>query len=62
MTKYSFGQKRVMHSFCPKCGTAIGCKSGDPNFFADNRAINVRTLQGVDLDKLKLRKVNGRAS
>jgi hypothetical protein len=41
MTLYSFGPKRVAHSFCPTCGTSIGGKSLDPNFFADNRAINV---------------------
>lgn len=42
------------------CGTAIGGKSADPNFFADNRAVNVRTLKDIDIDKLKLRKVDGR--
>lgn len=60
MTQYKFGQERVVHSFCPTCGTAIGGKSSDPNFFADNRALNVRTLKDVDVDKLKLRKVDGR--
>lgn len=62
MTNYTFGKERIVHSFCPKCGTAIGGKSGDPKFFADNRALNVRTLKGVDVDNLKLRKVNGRNS
>ena len=61
MTLYKFGQERVVHSFCPTCGTAISGKSNDPNFFADNRAVNVRTLKGVDIDKLKLRKVDGRS-
>ncbi|RVX67632.1 hypothetical protein B0A52_08161 [Exophiala mesophila] len=60
MTHYAFGPKRVVHSFCPVCGTSIGGKSNDPNFFADNRAVNVRILKGVDVDSLKLRKVNGR--
>jgi hypothetical protein len=35
--------------------------SNDPNFFADNRAINVRTLKGVDIENLKLRKADGRS-
>lgn len=61
MTPYKFGLERVVHSFCPTCGTAIGGKSADPNFFSDNRAVNVRTLKGVDIDKLKLRKVDGRS-
>ncbi|KIW60811.1 hypothetical protein PV05_00998 [Exophiala xenobiotica] len=64
MTSYVFGKERIAHSFCPTCGTSIGGKSTDPNFFADNRAVNVRTLQNldVDVDSLKLRKVDGRAS
>ncbi|KAK7905554.1 hypothetical protein LTR67_000277 [Exophiala xenobiotica] len=63
MTSYAFGKERIAHSFCPTCGTSIGGKStGD--FFADNRAVNVRTLQNLDvnIDSLKLRKVDGRAA
>jgi len=62
MTTYTFGKEIIAHSFCSACGTSIGGKSTDPNFFADNRAVNVRTLKGLDVDSLKLRKVNGRAS
>lgn len=35
--------------------------SNDPNFFQDNRAVNVRTLKNVDVDKLNLRKVDGKS-
>lgn len=41
MTTYTFGPERIAHTFCPTCGTNIGGKSTDPNFFADNRALNV---------------------
>lgn len=41
MTSYSFGPERIAHSFCPTCGTSVSGKSTDPNFFADNRAVNV---------------------
>ncbi|KIW99923.1 uncharacterized protein Z518_10851 [Rhinocladiella mackenziei CBS 650.93] len=61
LTTYTFGKERIAHSFCSICGTSIGGKSTDPNFFADNRAVNVRTLKGIDIDDLKLRKVNGRS-
>jgi len=61
LTDYTFGPERICHSFCPTCGTSIGGKSTDPNFFADNRAVNIRTLKGVDIDSLKLRKVDGRS-
>lgn len=57
----SAGKERIDHTFCSVCGTSIGAMSNDPNFFADNRAINVRTLKGVDVEKLKLRKVDGRS-
>ncbi|OQV03014.1 hypothetical protein CLAIMM_08115 isoform 2 [Cladophialophora immunda] len=60
LTTYTFGKERIAHSFCSTCGTSIGGKSTDPNFFADNRALNVRTLKGVDVEALKLRKVDGR--
>ena len=61
MTQYKFGLEQVAHFFCPNCGTAIGAKSNDPAFFQDNRAVNVRTLRNVDIDKLKLRKVDGKS-
>ena len=60
MTKYTFGQERVGHYFCGTCGTSMGAKSTDPNFFSANRAVNIRTLKGVDIDSVKLRKVDGR--
>jgi hypothetical protein len=60
LTTYTFGKERIDHSFCSVCGTSVCAMSNDPNYFADNRAINVRTLQGVDLEKLRLRKADGR--
>lgn len=42
MTSYTFGKNRIAHTFCSTCGTSIGGKSTDPNFFGDNRAVNVR--------------------
>lgn len=41
MTSYTFGKERIAHTFCSTCGTSVGGKSTDPNFFADNRAVNV---------------------
>jgi len=61
MTTYRFGPEKIDHSFCSVCGTSICAMSNDPNFFADNRAINVRTLKDVDFEKLNLRKVDGRS-
>ena len=61
MTSYTFGPEKIAHFFCSNCGTSIGAKSTDPNFFADHRAVNVRTLKGLDVDALKLRKVDGKS-
>jgi len=61
MTSYTFGPERIAHTFCTVCGTSIGGKSTDPKFFADHRAVNVRTLKDVDVEALKLRKVDGRS-
>lgn len=41
MTTYTFGPERIAHSFCSTCGTSMCAKSTDPNFFANNRAMNV---------------------
>ena len=41
LTTYTFGKGVIAHTFCSICGTSIGGKSTDPNFFADNRALNV---------------------
>lgn len=41
MTQYTFGPARIAHTFCNVCGTSIGGKSNDPNFFQNNRALNV---------------------
>lgn len=59
LTGYSFGPARVIHSFCPVCGTSIGGKSNEGTF-ADYRALNVRAMRGVDIDKLNYRAVDGR--
>jgi hypothetical protein len=56
----TFGKERIDHSFCSVCGTSVCAMSNDPGYFQDNRAINVRTLKGVEIDGLKLRKANGR--
>lgn len=59
MTGYTFGPAKIMHFFCPTCGTSLGGKSTE-GVFANNRAVNVRTLRGVDIESLKLRKLDGR--
>ena len=62
LTTYRFAAGKIDHSFCSVCGISIGCKSNEKGGpFGNNRAINVRTLKGVEeLEGLRIRKVDGR--
>ncbi|PTL77076.1 GFA family protein [Vitiosangium sp. GDMCC 1.1324] len=60
LTDYQFGKKHIHHEFCPGCGVRPFSRGTAP----DGRAvyaINVRCLDGVDLDALKVTKVDGRS-
>ncbi|KAF9025571.1 hypothetical protein BDZ89DRAFT_1068215 [Hymenopellis radicata] len=57
---YTFGQGRLVHDFCPKCGTSIFGTSMLPGAFEGMKGINVRTFDHVDLNSLTLKKVDGK--
>ncbi|KAL9006244.1 MAG: hypothetical protein Q9188_001016 [Gyalolechia gomerana] len=57
---YYFNDKRAEHKFCGNCGSSIWV---DPhgNFGEhDMVIINVRMLQGIELDQLKIKAVDGK--
>lgn len=57
---YQFNKKNIHHLFCTTCGVrSFGHGKGPDG--SEMYAINVRTLDGVDLDALKIQKVNGKA-
>jgi hypothetical protein len=57
---YQFNKKRIHHLFCTTCGVrSFGHGKGPDG--SEMFAINVRTLDGVDLDALQVKKVDGRA-
>jgi hypothetical protein len=60
LTDYQFGRKRIHQLFCSRCGVRSFSRgplpSGD-----EVAAVNVRCLDGVDLDALPVRKYDGRA-
>ncbi|KAJ7510683.1 Mss4-like protein [Mycena galericulata] len=62
--EYTFGSRETYHGFCGICGVAIcerfvqvGVDDGD-----NRMAVNVRTMNGVDLAALKITMFNGKAS
>ena len=60
MSTYLFNKHVIRHRFCPSCGIhPFGegvAPSGD-----EIAAINVRCLEGVELETLKVKHFNGRA-
>ncbi|KAH7123542.1 Mss4-like protein [Dendryphion nanum] len=61
-TTYTFGPKhKVAHYFCPSCGTSCFCKSLDPGFFANMKAVNVRMFKDVEFKSLHLKFMDGKS-
>ncbi len=59
MTEYQFNKHVVHHLFCATCGIQSFAKGKGPNG-KETAAISVRCLDEVDLDSLKIKKVDGR--
>lgn len=57
---YSFGFKRMNHYFCGTCGASCMVRSKDPDFFPGMTCVNVRMLQGVELEDLKRKPGDGK--
>jgi hypothetical protein len=60
LTDYQFGRKNIHHTFCSRCGV----KSFARGTGQDGKpivAVNVRCLEDIDLDKVEVRRFNGRA-
>jgi hypothetical protein len=57
---YTFNKHVIKHRFCPNCGIHPYAEGVDPK---GNRmaAINVRCLEGVDIDSIPMTHFNGRA-
>jgi len=58
-TDYQFNKKNIHHLFCKTCGVrSFGHGTGPDG--THMYAVNVRALDGVDLEKLKVQKVDGK--
>ena len=60
LTEYRFNRHRIGHLFCTTCGVqAFGRGSGQDG--SEMVAVNIRSLDGVDLDALERKAIDGRS-
>ena len=59
-TDYQFNTKNIHHLFCSTCGVRSFAQGTGPDG-QPMVAINVRSLDGVDLDALQVTKVDGKS-
>jgi hypothetical protein len=57
---YQFNKHKIHHLFCTNCGIKPFAKGIGPGG-QEMRAINVRCLEGVDVDSLTVQKVDGKS-
>ncbi|KAB8073044.1 Mss4-like protein [Aspergillus leporis] len=57
---YRFGSEQVPHYFCGNCGTSVYARSTIPGL-SHIVALNVRTVPGVEIESLKIKKMDGRS-
>jgi hypothetical protein len=60
LTKFEFNKHVIEHQFCSTCGIQSFAIGTHPKTGAKMAAINVRCLDGVDVDAFTVRKVDGR--
>jgi len=59
LTEYRFNKQIINHNFCKICGIkSFACGIGRQG---EMRAINVRCLDGVDLERLNVMKFDGKS-
>ena len=61
LTKFVFNKNMIQHQFCSTCGIQSFALGTQPKTGAKMAAINVRCLDGVDVDAFKVKRVDGRS-
>jgi hypothetical protein len=62
LTTYEFNRHLIQHKFCSTCGIQSFAFGTNPKTGDQMAAVNVRCLDGVDVDTLKVHKVDGRSA
>lgn len=57
LTDYQFYKHKITHRFCSVCGKQSFAEGDGPD--GPTRAVNLRCVPEVDLDALKIKKVDG---
>ena len=57
---YTFNKHAIQHRFCTQCGTQPFAYGRNPKDGSEMVAVNIRCLDGVDLDAVERVPVNGR--
>jgi hypothetical protein len=60
LSDYQFGRHVIHHLFCRTCGIKAFAR-GKSSDGSDTVAVNVRCLEGVELDQLTIQNFDGRA-
>ena len=60
MATYTFNKHVIRHHFCPTCGIHPFAEASDPKG-KPMAAINVRCLEGIDLEAVAVKHFDGRA-
>jgi hypothetical protein len=58
MSTYTFNKHVIKHRFCPKCGIHPFREGVDPNG-QEMAAVNVRCLEGIELESLRVQHFKG---
>lgn len=60
VTDYQFGKKSIHHLFCSTCGVT-SYATGKGRDGSEMRAINLRCIEGIDLDKIQIKNFDGKS-
>jgi hypothetical protein len=61
LTTFEFNKHAIQHQFCSACGIQSFATGTHPKTGAMWAAINVRCVDGIDVDALKVKKIGGRS-